>query len=163
MSEDRFILTQAGYDKLQRELNYLLHHKSAELAEEMSEVHDDTEAGEEATFFDVMSAKEQLETRISHIRRVLQRAEIIGEDPDLSRVDPGDRVTVWDFTDETELNFDLIGTEEVAIGLAGVSILSPVGKALLGKQVGDVVEVEVPDGKVRYAVRKIQPLRDLIP
>ncbi len=156
MANERFILTPAGYEQLQRELEDLLE-QSKEVAEQMADAHDDTDFGEEATYFDVMDAKERLDSRIAHLRRVLQLADVISEeDPDPTRVDPGEYVTVWDFSAGEEAVFHLLGGEEVARGLPGVSIDSPVGKALLGGRVGDVVEVEVPDGKVRYAIRKIE-------
>jgi transcription elongation factor GreA len=156
MAEERFILTPAGYEQLQRDLEDMIE-QSKEVAEQMADVHDDTEFGEEATYHDVMENKERLDSRIAHLRRVLLRADIISdEDPDPTRVDPGERVTVWDFAEKAEIVFQLLSTEEVARGLSGVSTESPVGRALLGRRVGDVVEVEVPDGKAKYAIRKIE-------
>src|SRR5690349_6935793 len=99
MAEERFILTPAGYEQLQRDLEDLIE-QSKEVAEQMADVHDDTEFGEEATYHDVMENKERLDSRIAHLRRVLLRADIISdEDPDPTRVDPGERVTVWDFAE----------------------------------------------------------------
>jgi transcription elongation factor GreA len=156
MAAEHFILTPNGYEQLQRELEDLLA-QSKEVAEQMADVHDDTEFGEEATYHDVMANKERLDARIAHIRRVLQLAQVIGEeDPNPTRVDPGEHVTVWDFSEGEEVVFHLLGSEEVARGLPGISIESPVGRALLGRKVGDVVEVEVPDGKAKYAIRKIE-------
>ena len=156
MAEDRFILTPTGYDQLQRDLEDLLD-QSKEVAEQMADVHDDTEFGEEATYHDVMAAKERLDQRIAHLRGVLQRAEVISdEDPDPTRVNLGEKVTAWDFSAKEEVEFQLLSSEEVANGLSGISTESPVGRALLGRRVGDVVEVEVPDGKVKYAIRKIE-------
>jgi transcription elongation factor GreA len=156
MAEDRFILTPTGYETIQRDLENLLE-QSKDVAEQMADVHDDTEFGEEATYHDVMEAKERLDQRIAHLRGVLLRAQVIGdEDPDPTRADPGEEVTVWDFSAKEEVVFQLLSTEEVARGLVGVSTESPVGRALLGRRVGDVVEVDVPDGKVKYAIRKIE-------
>jgi len=160
MVEERFLLTQAGYDQLARELEILMNEESAKVAEQLADVHDDTEYGEEATFFDVVTTKERLDERINYLRRVLARAEIIGEDTDPLRVDPGERVTVWDFVEKQEIHFDLLGSPEIAQGRRGVSIESPVGRALIGKKVGDVIEVEIPDGKAHYAIRKIEPIPD---
>lgn len=156
MAEERFVLTKSGYTQLERELEDLLKRSAEDMAEQMADAHDDTDFGEEATFFDAVAAREQLDQRIAHLRRVLARAEIIGDDPDPTRVDPGDRVTVWDFAEQQEVTFDLLGSAEVTYGREGVSIQSPVGQALLGRSVGDVIEVDVPDGKVRYTVRKIE-------
>jgi transcription elongation factor GreA len=97
---------------------------------------------------------------------VLDQAEVLEEDPDLSRVDPGDQVTVWDFSEKGQQVFNVVSSAETIYardGIPGreVSTESPVGQALLGKQVGDVIEIEVPDGKAKYAIRRIEPLSTL--
>jgi transcription elongation factor GreA len=156
MANERFVLTRAGYGVLQRELEDLLRKNTEEMAEQLADVHDDTEFGEEATFFDVVMEKELLDQRIAHLRAVLARAEIVDEDPDPTRVDPGDRITAWDFAEKQEVSFDLLGSAEVTYGREGISTESPVGRALMGRKVGDVIEVDVPDGKARYAIRRIE-------
>lgn len=159
MAEEKFVLTRIGYERLQRELDYLENMEAEEVAEQLADVHDDTEYGEEATFFDAVVTKELLDGRIAHLKMVLARAEIIDEDLNPHQVDPGDRVTVWDFVEQEEVVFDLLGSAEVTHARRrGVSIDSPVGKALLGKRVGEVVEIEVPEGKARYMIRKIDSI-----
>ncbi len=160
MPEDRIILTKAGYARLQRELDTLLGEESQEVAELLADVHED-EAGEEATFYEALMTKERLDERIAYLRSILARAEVLEDDPDPDAVSPGNRVTVWDYEYEEEVVFDLYSSAEIAhAGRQGVSLSSPVGKALLGKKVGDVVEVKVPDGVARYKIRKIEPIPD---
>ena len=116
--------------------------------------------GEEAVFFDAMVNKERLDERVSHLQNVLVRAEIIEEDDEPDAVTPGNRVTVYDTKEKEEFSLDLLDTEEIAHGRRGVSLNSPVGRALLGKHVGDRVKVEVPDGVVTFKVRKIEMIPD---
>lgn len=156
MSEENIILTRAGYKKLELELETLLTHDSAEVAEQLADAMEDADTGEEATFYDAILSKERLQQRIAELRRILARATIIDEDPDPERVSPGNRVIVWDVAEKEEAFFDLLGSQEIAHGRQGVSIESPVGKALLGHQVGDTVEIQVPMGTVRYEIRKIE-------
>lgn len=113
---------------------------------------------EEAAYVDTKTDKEDTERRIDHLKLVLQQAQVMDEDPDLTTVDPGDRVTVWDFADGRMRQFDLLGSEEVIGGSEGVSTESPVGKALQGKRVGDVIKVDVPDGHTRDTIHKIEPI-----
>lgn len=157
MAEERFVLTPNGYEQLKQELEELEARRRDEterLADTIDDVDPSTEMG---AYFDARTMREQIDQRIIYIQRVLDRAEILGADPDPTRVDPGDRVMVWDMAAQEELQFDLLGSAEVVINDGeGVSIESPVGKALLGRRVGDVVEVEVPDGKTRYAIRNIE-------
>jgi transcription elongation factor GreA len=158
MAEERFVLTRAGYDALERELEALQARRQQEMDEfaDISDYWDIDPSPEEAAYFDARVTKEQLDERIGHLTLVLQHAEIVEKDPDPQRVDPGDRVTVWDFADNRERQFDLVGGEEVIAGRQGVSIESPVGKALLGRHVGDEIELDVPEGKARYAIRRIE-------
>jgi transcription elongation factor GreA len=159
MAEERFILTRAGYEALQRELQLLEDQYKEELAGYADTNYSYADSSpEEAANFETKTTKEETEERIGHLKLVLENAEIIDDDPDPTRVDPGDRVTVWDFSQRQPLQFDLLDGEEIINGREGVALDSPVGKALLGKRIGDVVEVEVPDGKVRYCIRKMEPI-----
>lgn len=156
MSEEKIVLTRDGYEKLQRELETLLTEESAEVNEQLADAMEDADTGDEAAFYDAVSSKEWLRQRILELQRILARATIIEADPDPERAGPGNRVTVWDETEKEELRFDLLSSHEIAHGRQGVSTESPVGKALIGRKVGETVEVEVPMGTVRYKIRKIE-------
>ncbi|MFN8371903.1 MAG: GreA/GreB family elongation factor [Anaerolineae bacterium] len=160
MSEnERIVLTRAGYDKLERELKYLLTEGREEAAEQLSEAGDDTDIAEEETFREAANQKSMLEARIVQLKATLANAEIIDEDPDPSTASPGDRVIVWDHQEKEEVIFDLMGGAEIAMGRRhGVSVDSPVGKALLGKHVGESVEVNTPDGKVKFTIRRFEDI-----
>lgn len=156
--EERYTLTRAGYEEMQRELTELEARYQRELAE-LADVQDglDPEAAEPA-YFESKTTKEEVEERLGHLRLVLRYADVIDEDPDPTVIDPGDRVVVYDYATKETLTFDILGSEEVIHGREGVSMDSPVGQALLGKRVGDVIQVEVPDGRVRYAIRSFAPI-----
>lgn len=159
MAERRIRLTRQGFQKLQRELNILTSEENTKVAEMLAEAREDDQ-GEESVFFDAMISKERLDERISHLQNVLARAEIIDADEDPNTITPGNRVTVYDNVEKEAFSLDLLDTEEITQGRRGVSLDSPVGRALLGKQVGDRVKVEVPDGLVTYKVRKIEMIPD---
>jgi transcription elongation factor GreA len=158
MAERRILLTRTGYEQLQRELNILTSEENAKVAEMLADAREDDQ-GEEAVFFDAMISKERLDERVGHLQSVLARAEVIDADEDPNTITPGNRVTVYDTSEKEEFVMDLLDTEEITHGRRGVSLEAPVGRALLGKHVGDKVKVEVPDGIVTYKVRKI----DMIP
>ena len=159
MAERRIRLTRQGYQKLQREFNILTSEENTKVAEMLAEAREDDQ-GEEAVFFDAMVSKERLDERVSHLQNVLARAEIIDADEDPDTITTGNRVTVYDSSEKEEFTLDLLDTEEITLGRRGVSLDSPVGKALLGRQVGDRVKAEVPDGLVTYKVRKIEMIPD---
>ncbi len=159
MAERRILLTRQGQQKLQRELNILTSVENSKIAEMLAEAREDDQ-GEEAVFFDAMVSKERLDERVSHLQNVLARAEIIDADEDPNTITPGNRVTVYDSSEKEEFTLDLLDSEEITHGRRGVSLDSPVGKALLGKKVGDRVKVQVPDGLVTFRVRNIEMIPD---
>lgn len=153
----QYVLTRAGYEALEQELQEYqqrLDRHMQELADIQSDV--DENYDEQAAEYDVRTRKEFLSQRIGNLKLILQDAEVIDEDPNPRTVDPGDRVTVWNASQKEQLQYDLIGSAEAQYGREGVSIDSPVGEALLGKRRGDVVEVETPDGMVRYMICGIE-------
>jgi len=158
MAEERFTLTRAGYENLQRELQDMESRREQQLAALAEFDYTDLDTGrEEAAYDETRETKEDIEQRIGHLKLVLENAEVIDEDPDPERINAGDRAVVWDFNQRELLTFDLRGSEEIVYGHErGVALDSPVGKALLGRRVGDVIEVDVPDGKARYVIRKIE-------
>jgi transcription elongation factor GreA len=163
MAEEQFILSRTGYEILKQELAELETEHQQRLAEFADVNYDVDPTPEEAAYFDTRVMKEQVEERIGHLQLVLSRAEVIDDDPDPHRVDPGEMVTVWDFDEKRERVFNLVSSAETvyardAIPGREVSLESPVGQALLGKSVGDVIEIDVPDGKTKYAIRRIEPI-----
>lgn len=158
MAEERFPLTQTGYEQLKTELENLEREHAAQQQDFADVNYSNDPSHEEAAYDEVRTTKDDLEEKIGHLKLVLQNAEVISEDADPEGVNLGERVTVWDSAAKETLQFDLIGSEEATHGREGVTDDSPVGKALLGKRIGDVVEVDVPDGKMRYVIRKIEPL-----
>ena len=158
MATERFTLTREGYQRLERELRQLEAAQQEDI-EEVAEAFDDTDFGENAAYYDKVFDKDRMTERINNLRHVLARADVLDEDPDPDRVSPGNRVTVWDFEANEEISFNIISAEEVTHGIRGISTESPVGSALLGQMVGDVVEVEVPDGVAKYAIRAIGPIK----
>jgi transcription elongation factor GreA len=155
------VLTRAGYEKLARELNYLLHEGREEAAEQLNDAGSDTDIAEEETFREAANNKSMLEARITQLKHTLANAEIVDEDPDPTSASPGDRVIVWDHQEKAEVTFDLLGGAEIAMGRRhGVSVDSPVGKALLNRHIGETVEVDIPDGKAKYTIRRFEKITE---
>ncbi|MFW5691020.1 MAG: GreA/GreB family elongation factor [Chloroflexota bacterium] len=159
MSDDAVYLTRAGYERLKRELDLLTTVETMEMAERMAAVREEADFAQEPAFFDAMSDKNLLDERIARLRAILQRAEIIEGDLDPESATPGDHITVKDLDTGEELDLHLLSGAEIALGQRGVSLGSPVGRALLGKKVGETLEVKVPDGITRYKVISIEAFK----
>ena len=161
MDDERFVLTRQGYERLLAELQER-ESEQEERRENLEEYEDiDRQNGdEEAADFELHTSKEYADERVGHLKYVLERADVLDDDPDPLRINEGDRVIVWDLQAREEQTFNLVNGEEVATLNDAVATDSPVGKALLGRRVGDVIEVAVPDGWSRYAVRRLARIGD---
>lgn len=167
-TEEKFILTQEGYDNIKHQLEELEAREQDE-RDLLSDARNDSLGGDDddadvAANFETRTRKERTDEKIGHLRFILERAEIY-EDPDPDRINIGERVTLWDFENKEEFQLDVVSSAEVTTradtssNVKDASDASPIGQALLGKGIGDIVEVETPDGKIRYAVRKIEPIQ----
>lgn len=160
MAEERIQLTREGYETLLRELEDTRERvqRATEDLASMDNSADDN-VPEEGAEVDIRTTQEYFNERVRRLEFVLNRAEIIDEDSDPERVNIGDRIVVWDFQDQQERVFDIVSSEEAIHTQQGVSADSPVGKALLGKRIGDIIEVDVPDGIARFSVRRMESNR----
>ncbi len=164
--EEKFILTPEGYAHIKQQLALLEDKEKGEreiLTDALSDSVGNDDNADVGVEFDARTRKEWTDEKIAHLHYILDRAEIY-EDANPSAIDVGERVTLWSFEDRQEMKFDVISSAEVTSGaVVGPGVMdasdaSPMGKALLSRRVGDIVEVDAPDGKMRYAVRKIEPI-----
>jgi transcription elongation factor GreA len=166
VADEKFILTPTGYQHLKNELARLQEQEKERrelLADSLDNSLGEDDNPEIGVEFEWRTRKEWTDEQIGHLQFILDRAEIY-DDPNPTCVDPGERVTLWDLDEKEEFQLDVLSSAEVTTranvgpGVRDVSAASPLGQALVGKCVGDVVEVEVPDGLIRYAIRKIEPI-----
>ncbi len=150
-------LSQEGYDKLKKELEELKSVKRPEIAQKISDARDFGDLRENAEYHAAKEAMALLENRIAQLEETLRRAKIINK-KDLS----DDQVSIYttvllkDLVRNQEVQYTLVSPEESDFKQKKISTTSPVGKALLGKKVGDVVEIQVPAGTLRYEVLEIK-------
>ena len=153
MEAKKTLLTYTGLKKLEDELENLKVVKRKEVAGKIKEARD---LSENAEYDAAKDEQRDIEARIEELEKILKNAEVVVEDDvDLDTINIGCTVDVYDKEFEEEIVFQLVGSTE-ANSLAGkISNESPVGKALIGKKVGDVVAVETQAGVIEYEVLKI--------
>jgi transcription elongation factor GreA len=147
-------LTKEGMDKLQKELDYLLTVKRAEVAQR---IHDEKElVGAQNTpeYEDARNEQAFVEGRILTLENVIQNAVIIEESHDHQRVNLGSTVTVLNHKGARD-NYTIVGSAEADPKAGRISNESPVGLALLGKGLGDKVEIKAPAGTLSWTVLEI--------
>ena len=157
MVEKQELLTQEGYNKLEEELEYLKAVKRKEVAERLKVAISFGDLSENAEYDEAKNEQAKLEEQILKLDEKLRKAVIIDESQiDLNIVTVGSIVKVFDFDFDEEVEYVIVGSAEADPFEGKISNESPVGSALVGKKVGDIVEVAVPDEVNKFEVLGIR-------
>ena len=156
MEAKKRLLTYAGLKALEDELENLKVVKRKEVAQKIKEAREQGDLSENAEYDAAKDEQRDIEARIEELESILKNAEVVVEDEvDYDKINVGCAVEVCDITFDEEMEFKIVGSTE-ANSLAGkISNESPVGQALMGKMVNDVVEVETQAGMMEYKVLAI--------
>lgn len=149
-------VTPEGYKKMQEELDRLVKVERAKTIQAIAEARSHGDLSENAEYHAAKERQGFIEGRIQELQNKLARAEII--DPSRinhSRVAFGARIRVFDLGAEEEYVFILVGPEEADVKAGKISVNSPVGRALLGKEVGDTAVVRAPARTMEYEILEI--------
>ena len=142
MEEKKNLLTFTGLKKLEEELHDLKVFKRKEVAGKIKEAREQGDLSENAEYDAAKDEQRDIEARIEEIEKILKNVEVVDEDEvDLDKISVGCRVKVYDIEFDEEMEFSLVGSSEANSLKGKISNESPVGKALIGAKVGDVVEV----------------------
>ena len=153
----KVVLTYEGLKKLEDELEDLKTVKRKEVAEKIKEARGQGDLSENAEYDAAKEEQGEIESRIVVIEKMLRNAEVIDDDEVGSDViTVGSRVKIWDMEFEEEIDFKIVGSTEANSLQGKISNESPVGKALIGREVGDSVIVETQSGEIEYKVLKIE-------
>ena len=156
MEAKKTLLTYTGLKKLEDELENLKVVKRKEVAGKIKEAREQGDLSENAEYDAAKDEQRDIEARIEELEKILKNAEVVVEDDvDLDTINIGCTVDVYDKEFEEEIVFHLVGSTEANSLEGKISNESPVGKALIGKKVGDVVAVETQAGVIEYEVLKI--------
>ena len=151
------ILTYEGLQKLEEELQDLKVVKRREIAQKIKEAREQGDLSENAEYDAAKDEQRDIEARIEEIELILKNAEVVVEDEvDLDKISVGCKVRILDIEYDEELEYKIVGSTEANSLKGKISNESPVGKALIGAKVGDIVEVETQAGVLKYEVLEIQ-------
>ncbi len=156
MEAKKNFLTYAGLKKLEDELHDLKVNRRKEVAGKIREAREQGDLSENAEYDAAMDEQRDIEARIEEIQKILKNAEVVVEDEvDFDKINVGCTVSVYDMEYEEEMEFKIVGSSEANSLQGKISNESPVGKALIGRQVGDTVSVETQEGTIEYKVLSI--------
>ena len=157
MEEKKNLLTYAGLKALEDELHDLKVNRRKEVAGKIKEAREQGDLSENAEYDAAKDEQRDIEARIEEIEKILKNAEVVVEDEvDLDKISVGCSVKIYDEESEEEMEYKIVGSSEANSLKGKISNESPVGKALIGAKVGDVVEVETQAGLIQYKVLEIQ-------
>jgi len=150
-------LSQEGYDKLDQELRDLKTRGRREIAEDIAEARAKGDLSENAEYDAAKEAQGHLETRITQLEDILANARILdAKDLDLTKVRVLTTVSILNIKMKKTMKYTLVSPNEADFSKGKISVDSPIGAALLGKEVGDVVTVQVPAGTLELEIQKIE-------
>ena len=156
MADKEVLLTLEGLNKLEKELEYLKTVRRREVAERIKQALEFGDINENSEYEDAKNEQGFIEGRILEIEKMLRNVKIIDDhDAVPNEVGLGSTVTLLDVETGEQLVYMIVGSAEADPSNSRISNESPVGKALLGRKVGDEIEVNVPVGVLRYRVEAI--------
>lgn len=157
MSEKEVILTPGGLKKLEEELEELKSVKRREVAERIKEAISFGDISENSEYEEAKNEQAFIEGRIITLEKMLRNARVIsGEDVNIEVVSVGATVTLKDLEFGDEVEYTIVGSAESDPLNNKISNESPVGQALLGRKINDIVDVSVPDGIIQYKILDIK-------
>jgi len=148
--------TAEGLKKLREELNHLKDVERPRASQAIGEARDKGDLSENAEYDAAKEAQGMLEMKIAKMEETLANARVIDESQlDVSKVLVLSKVRIKNLANNMEMNYTLVAESEADLKSGKISVSSPIGRGLLGKEVGDIAEVLVPNGKIKFEILSI--------
>lgn len=146
-------LTQEGLEKLKAELHQLTTYERPKISKQIAEARDKGDLSENAEYDAAKEAQGLLEMKIAQLQQKVRNARIIDESQiDVSKVQVLNKVKIKNTQNNSVMEYLLVPETEADLKAGKLSIATPIAKALLGKKMGDLVEVQVPAGKIPFEI-----------
>ena len=155
MAESKYY-TREGLDKLREELNYLTSVERPAISKQIAEARDKGDLSENAEYDAAKNAQGMLEMKIAKIQEEISNARIIDETKmDTRKVLILSTVKLRNLKNGSSMTYSIVPESEANLKLGKISVTSPIAKGLLGKIVGDQVEIDVPAGKLHFEIVEV--------
>ena len=155
MSETKYF-TQEGLQRLKDELDQLMNRERPRISQMIAEARDKGDLSENAEYDAAKEAQGMLEMKIAQLQELLMSARVLDESKmDISKVLLLSRVKIKNLRNGATMSYTIVPEKEAELKSGKISVNSPIAKGLLGKTVGDQVEIEVPAGKVIFEIVEV--------
>ncbi len=149
-------ISEEAFQRLNEELQYLKTEGRRKVAKQLQEAREKGDLSENAEYDAAKEAQALLEQRIARLEEILSRVKVISKDKiDTSKVNILTKVKVQNLKTGQVMHFRIVSESEANFKEGKISTKSPIGKALMGHKVGDVVEIQVPAGKLQFKILEI--------
>ena len=148
--------TEEGLEKLRKELEHLKTTERSSIARQISEARDKGDLSENAEYDAAKEAQGLLEAKIAKMESEFAKARILDESQiDTSKVLIMSKVTIKNVVNSMSMTYEIVPESEADLKTKKISISSPIAKGLLGKEVGDIAEIQVPNGLMKFEIIEI--------
>ncbi len=155
--QEKTLLSQSGWEKLQEELKELKSVKRKEIADRLKAAKELGDISENSEYEEAKNAQAFLEGRISEIENLLRQAEVVdGDGGEAGEVNIGSKVRIRDLESDQCFQYVVVGARESNPSEQKISYQSPVGAALFGQTEGETVSVDLPVGTVEYKIMSVE-------
>jgi transcription elongation factor GreA len=149
-------LTEEGLQKLKNELEHLTNVERPSMSRQIAEARDKGDLSENAEYDAAKDAQGMLEARIARLEDIIANSRIIDESRiDTSKVQILNKVKIKNLKTNTVMEYVLVSEQEANLKEGKISVSTPIARGLIGKKIGDVVEVNVPSGKMSFEIMEI--------
>ena len=155
MTDKKIYVTREGLEELKKELDYLINVRRPENITSIKEARALGDLSENADYDAARNEQAELEGRIKKLEKMLENIEII-EKIDTDKVSIGSTVSIKYVDDDDTDEYKIVGSQEADPFMSKISNESPIAKAILNKKVGDIVEVESPNGVYKIEITEIK-------
>lgn len=157
MEAKKNLLTREGLRNLESELENLKSVKRKEVAQKIKEAREQGDLSENAEYDAAKDEQRDIEARIEEIEKILKNAEVIDvDDVDVQKINVGCQVKLFDYEYNEEVEYMIVGSSEANSLKKKISNESPIGSALIGKIIGEEVDVETLSGVLKFKVLDIK-------
>ena len=149
--------TEEGLQKLKDELEHLKSVERPKVIQQIAEARDKGDLSENAEYDAAKEAQGHLEDRINKLEAINSNARVVDTSKlDVSAVRSLTKVTIKNTANGMEMTYSIVPEAEADLKVKKISVSSPIGKGLLGKSVGEIAEIQIPNGIIKFEVVKIE-------
>ena len=149
-------ISRDGFEKLEKDLEYLITVKRAEVAEKLKEARSFGDLSENAEYDEAKNEQGILEAKIAELEAYIANADVVEDDEiSVDKIGVGSKIKLKDLEDGEIEVLTIVGSTETDPANGKISDESPIGRATINKQVGDIIEVEAPVGVIKFEILEI--------